>query len=417
MTLAADSHASTGSKLVIPKNLTGESHRWRRVIWGGAVLAGLAVGAVSWGLLARSPTSTYRTEPVQRRTISRQVEALGQVDVPRRMEVSAPAPGRLAQILVAPGQRVLQGQLLGQLDDMEAAQAFGAARGSLKVGESRITEAQAALESAVEVGARTERLATRGLASQADLQAAKAAVKRASAALEVIRAERSVTARAVASAALRREMMAIRAPSDAIVLAVPDRVGAAVSPEAGRLFVLGNTMDIMHIKVSVAEADIADVKPAQSAHFTVPAFPGRVFEARVLRVDPEAQRERSSVTYATTLEAANRPQLLFPGMTASVRIDVAQADDTLAVREAALRFVPPLAGRAPEDNHRSRVWRLRDHDRIEAVAVTPGISDGAYTQIDSQGQQSIQVGDAIVIGVFTPNEPSRAGPGVSLGRH
>ena len=128
---------------------------------------------------------------------------------------------------------------------------------------------------------------------------------------------------------MQKALTAIRAPIDAVVLAAPERVGTVVSPEIGRLFVLGSTLDVMRIRVSVAEADVAEVKPGQSASFSVPAFPGRTFEARVVHVSPEAQRERSAVTYEVTLEASNRPQLLFPGMTADVRIGVARADLSL----------------------------------------------------------------------------------------
>ena len=415
MSVAAAPRPSLDSRLLVPSNLARPSRR-RRLLWAAVAATLVGTAAICWALLGRSAPSGYRTEAVSRRTIVRRVEALGHLDVPRRIEVPAPAPGTIARILVEPGQSVHKGDLLAQLDETTASLALGAARGSLEVGESRMAEARVALEATTDARARTERLAERGLASEADLQAARAAEAKARTALRSARAERGVTASAVASAQLQKALTAVRAPADAVVLVAPDHVGAAVTPEGGRLFVLGSTLDVMRIAVSVAEADVAAVHPGQSATFSVPAFPGRAFQARVAHVSPESQRDRAAVTYEVTLEASNPRRLLFPGMTANVLIDVARVDDVLAVREAALRFSPRRVGTVHEDGPRARVWRLRARSRLEPIAVTPGISDGAYTEIRPRGETTIAPGDAVVIGVLTPDEPKRSGPGVSLGR-
>jgi len=415
MTTPANSQAEAASKLLIPASLMAAS-KHRRFLWIVLGLAVLVVGAVSWAALARPARAIYRTEALARRTIVRDVEALGYLDVPERIELPAPTPGRLVKILVSPGQTVRRGQLLAQLDESTAALSLGAARASLRAGDSRIAEASASFESALAVEARTARLTARGLASEADMQTARGAAARARAELQGARAERAAAANGIAAAALQKELTAIRAPSDGVVLAAPDRVGAAVAPETGRLFVLGSSMDVMRIRASVAEADVADVQPAQAARFTVPAFPGRSFEARVLRVDPDAQRERSSVTYEVTLETVNRSHLLLPGMSASVRIEAARAENVLAVREAALRFVPRWAQETGEESRRSRLWRLGSRRRPESVPVVAGISDGAYTEVRGQGGVELRTGEEIVIGLLSPGEPKSPGPGLTLGR-
>jgi HlyD family secretion protein len=419
MTAFNDSQLPTNVTLVIPPALIGKTRLWKRVIWSFAAAVAVAGVGTAWTLLGRPATTPYRTDVVQRRTILRQVEALGQLDVPERVELSAPAPGRLASILVSPGQEVAKGQLLGQLDETVAALAVELARGSVKVGDSRIAQARVVVDSAKDVGSRSERLAARGLASQADLHAAQSAETMARAALQAARAERALAASGLASASLQRELTAIRAPMNGIVLGAPEHVGVAVSPETGRLFVLGSTMDEMHVVVSVAETDVAEVKPGQLAHFTVPAFAARTFEARVLHVNPDAQRDHSSVTYQVILQAENQPRLLLPGMTANVSIEVARAEAVMAVREAALRFVrpgdPPAVGHA----RRSQVWRLLAQNRLEAVAIAPGVSDGGYTEARPSGDgPGLVAGDRIVIGMRAPSDPKGAnpGPGVKLGR-
>jgi HlyD family secretion protein len=402
------------ARLTIPTELTGQVRRRRRALGVGGTLLVLGGAVAAWILLSHKATALYRTDPVSRRTIVRAVEATGQVDVPQRVEVSAPGPGWLARISVTPGATVRRGDLLAQLDDTSVSLLVRSARSSLWAGESRIAESRAALESARAVAERTRRLAGRGLASDAELEAARAAETRARAALGSSRAERAVAAGAVTAAEVQQRLTAIRAPSDGVVLVAPSRIGATVGPD-GRLFVLGSTLEAMHVEVSVAEADVAAVHPGQIAHFTVPAFPEQTFEARVLRVDPEAQRERTSVTYGVTLAAENPDHLLFPGMTATVHIDVAHADRALVVREAALRFTP-RSEQLQERGHRSRIWKLGAGGRIAPVDVDPGVSDGAYTEIRVHRSEDLGPGDLIVIGLASPEERTARGPGVTLGR-
>ena len=415
MTSIAELQPTVSARLTIPAGLTGQVRRRRRLLGVGGTLLVVAGVAAAWILLSHKATVLYRTDTVSRRTIVHAVEATGQVDVPERVEIPAPGLGWLVSISVAPGATVRRGDVLAQLDDTSVRLVVRSARNSLWAGESRIAESRAALESARDVAERTRRLAARGLASSAELEAALAAEARARAALGSSRAERAVAAGAVTAAEVQQRLTAIRAPSDGVVLVAPSRIGATVGPDGGRLFVLGSTIDAMHVEVSVAEADIADVHPGQMAHFTVPAFPERTFEARVLRVDPEAQRERTSVTYVVTLAAENRDHLLFPGMTATVRIDVAHADQALVVREAALRFTPRFA-QTEERGRRSRIWKLGTRGRITPVDVDPGVSDGAYSEVRAHRSEDLGPGDLIVIGLASPEEGTARGPGVTLGR-
>jgi HlyD family secretion protein len=153
------------------------------------------------------------------------------------------------------------------------------------------------------------------------------------------------------------------------------------------------------------------VRPEQPAQFTVPAFESVVFDARIARLDLEPRRERGSISYAVTLLVPNPERRLLPGMTATVRIDVARVDGALTVREAALRFNPEGSAGAP----RTRIWRLRGRGHLEAVPVVPGISDGAYTEVRAQPGADLRAGDPIVIGVVAPRELETPTRGVSLG--
>lgn len=408
--MAEEALGTVGERLEIPK--LARKARVRRVVVALVLLAGAAAAVVFWPRAGAS--ERYRTTTLGRRTIIKVVEATGHLDVRRRVEVPAPIPGRLVEILVAARQTVTAGQLLARLDDRAAALAVRGAQATVQAAAGRVAEARAALTGATEERSRVERLVARGLASQQDLSGARAAEERAQAGLAAARAEQAAASGTVASAQLGRNLGDIVAPASGVVLVAPERLGAAVGPERGALFVIGDPLDVMRIDAQVGEADIGDVRVGQATSFEVQAFPGRTFHARVDRIGLEPTRAEGLVTYPVTLLAANPGGELLPGMTASVRLEVARRTGVLAVREAALRWSPPDADRAPA---RSRVWRWTKRSTIEPVAVTVGLSDGAYTEITPARGQRLDAGDRIALGLASPGAGGGGSgrPGISLG--
>jgi hypothetical protein len=99
-------------------------------------------------------------------------------------------------------------------------------------------------------------------------------------------------------------------------------------------------------------------------------------------------------------------------MSADVKIFVAEAKDALAVREGALRFSPDAEG----GGNRTRIWISRDGRDAEAVEVTPGLSDGAYTQITPKEGQKLAPGEPVVVGFKRPEKIVDSKPGISLGK-
>ena len=150
-------------------------------------------------------------------------------------------------MLVEPRQQVQKGALLATLDPRAADLDVRAARASAEAAQGRLTQAKVALDAASEQLKRTQALLDKGLASPNDLTQAQAEHGRAAAALDAVRGERKLAGEQVASAELGKNLGQIRAPIDGVVLRVPDRVGAAVGPEQGPLFVIGQALELMRI--------------------------------------------------------------------------------------------------------------------------------------------------------------------------
>jgi HlyD family secretion protein len=215
----------------------------------------------------------------------------------------------------------------------------------------------------------------------------------------------------LASENLAKDDRTIRAPASGVVIDAPRWVGALAGPETGPLFVIGSDLDTLRLDASVPEADIGSVRAGQTASYTVPAFPSRTFHAEVVTRAIQPDTSSTGTTYRVTLKAENPDRALLPGMTATVRLEVARGDNVLAVREAALRFAPDAANEAPG---RSRVWRVGADHRIVPVDVEAGVSDAAYTAVSPRDPRALRVGDAVVIGLPPTGASERSGPGISL---
>ncbi len=389
-------------------------HALRFWLWGAVLTALLALGIVIW-LSMRStgePATRYRTAPVTRRTIESLVEAAGKLDVASRVEVPAPDGGQLSEILVREGATVAKDDVLAQLDHASAGFAVSGAQAAARGAEQRVREAQAALDVATDSRERLERLLPRGLSSESEVVHARANETKARAALAAARAERSKAASDRSAAEHAEQVRTLRAPIDGVVLVAPKWRGAVVAPERGPLFVIGSALDELVLEVHVAEASIGQIRPGQTATFTVPAFGERSFSAEVLRVLLEAERDGGAVSYPVILRARNAGRELLPGMSATVRIRVATAEHALAVRDAALRFSPP---NAPDQQSRSRIWLSPDGVRLRALPVVLGVSDGVYIEVRPAQGQRLSPGEQVVVGRVTAGESDGSGPGISLG--
>jgi HlyD family secretion protein len=376
-------------------------------------VAVLAAAGTAYGVVRNRPVPTqYRTTLVERRTIVRVVEATGHVDVTTRVELNLPEDGRLVELFVKSGDTVKANQPLARLDQRAAVIGLQSAQANVAVAGSRVLEAETALSAATEARVRTERLLAKELASAADLEAARSTESKARAALATARADRSATSQSLKSAELTRSLTTLVAPIDGVVLDAPTSLAPAPAPDKKALFVIGSALDTLRVDADVAEAEVGRLHPGQLAHFTVPAFPGRNFEGKVERIGIDAARTSSAVRYPVELSADNHEHALLPGMTATVTIEVDRVENALAVREAALRFRPEGA---TEGAPRHQVWTPTSKG-LEAIAVKPGLSDGAFTAVEPEPPALLPVGTRLALGVIASEGQKSTGPGIKLGK-
>jgi HlyD family secretion protein len=189
-------------------------------------------------------------------------------------------------------------------------------------------------------------------AARAREQSLRAAIGSAQAQLRVVEAQLTSAQAQVTQkqAALRQaqvdlEHTYIRAPVDGVVVSRAVDVGqtVAASLQAPVLFTIAQDLTQMQVETSVDEADIGRIRLDGPATFTVDAFPNETFAGRVVQIRKAGQVVQNVVTYTVVVAVSNPEGKLLPGMTANVKLVVAEKPSVLKVPNSALRFRPPGA--------------------------------------------------------------------------
>lgn len=329
-------------------------------------------------------------------------------------------------VLVQENDVVKKGQLLAQLDTAKLNDAVAKSQAAVTAAEASVAQARATVAEARASLSRMHRVSELSggkVPARTEMEAAEATLQRA------IANEASVQAAVVqARAALKTDetnlsKATIRSPVDGVVLSRKVEPGTTVvaAMTTPVLFVLAEDLSKMELQVKVDEADVANVKPGQSATFTVSAWPGRRFPASIQRVGLGSTITDNVVTYKTVLQVANDDLALRPGMTATASIVTVERANALLAPNAALRFVPPerpkdRSGRgiigsllphppAPPrmqakagNGDQPRVW-VGDANGIRAVPVQIGASDGRFTEIIGG---ELAADQAVIVGYVEP---------------
>ncbi len=409
----------TSAPAAPPSGLTdllgeGATPRWyrRRSLWAGVVALGLAGAGLWWWQTnqAAQAAPSYTTQAVTRGNLTLNVTANGTLQPTRSINIGSELSGTVLKVNVDVNDRVRKGQVLVVLDTAKLRDQVQRSQAAVASAQARLAQTTATLQEARASLARLDevaRLSGGQVPSKAELDSGRATLARAVADEASARAGIQDAQAALSTDQTNLSKASIVAPADGVVLTrnVDPGNAVAASLQAVTLFTLAEDLTRLRLWVYVDEADVGSVQVGQPASFTVSAYPGRRFPARLTRVGFGSTITDNVVTYLTHLDVDNPDLSLRPGMTATATIRALQRQDVLLVPNAALRFTPTAAAapakkgitssllpRMPGSATRRpaaagastaaarQVWVLRDGKPVE-LAVTPGISDGRLTEI------------------------------------
>src|SRR5262245_5724367 len=358
---------------------------------------------------SRGSTPRFRAVKVERGPLTATVSATGTLNAVVTVQVGSQVSGQIKELFADFNSQVKRNQLVARIDpekfiaavaqnkaQVEASKAtvlnqralvektradLANAQAALAVAKAQTAKAQVTVVDSRRTLARSQDLRRRGFIAQADEDTAQAAYDSAVAQAESTKAQEEAQASQIRSAEAQLRVTEaqlqaaianvaqqeaglkqaqvdldhteIRAPVDGVVVSRTVDVGqtVAASLQAPTLFTIAQDLTQMQVDTNVDEADVGRIREGLRATFTVDSFANQIFTGEVMQVRKAPQVLQNVVTYNVVISARNPDLKLLPGMTANVRLVVAQKESVLKVPNAALRFrlpgddsVPPRGG-------------------------------------------------------------------------
>ncbi len=349
----------------------------------GLLLAGILVASL-WPHRGAVPVEVER---VQRHNLISTVRATGEVVSQIYTNVLGQGFGRITKILVHEGQIVQPGDLLLQVDPVQAAASVRAQQAALAAAEAGLRSARAAVKGAQAAVAQREadvREATFNWEHGQELYEAKvisrqafesyrSAYEGAEAALDSARAEldaaRDGQTQALGAVNQIRAMLAhvkdvlskttYRAPIAGTVTNIAVRVGENVIPgipeaTGAYLMTISNLSDVK-AQVGVDENDVPFLHIGQPVDLRIDAYPGQTFAGKVIRVGEQAiltatgtattqvvggSSAQQATNYKVDISLEHLPPGIRPGMTVNTVIKTADKRNVIGVPFQALVLRP-----------------------------------------------------------------------------
>ena len=307
----------------------------KRLLWIVPLLLVL-VGGIAWAVKARSADAnavTYTWMKPERRDLSQVVTANGSITPILSTDIRSEVSGRIATVLVNPGDTVRPGQPLIELDQSTLQVQIDEAK--LNIASSQLRVERATLEFK-----RIDRLAAQAYVNTKEQQEADIARRLAETDLESQRARLRLLERSLAKTT-------INAPYEGTALSVAARPGMVVTgADAGREGVtLIELADLKRLRVelSLNEIDAASLVLGQPVDITFESVPEARATGRVTFISPAAAKaagDGRTRDFPVQIGIEKSHPRVKPGMTARVHIEVAAVKNALSIETTAVFFDP-----------------------------------------------------------------------------
>jgi HlyD family secretion protein len=362
-----------------------------------AIIAALLVlGAIIYFFVRRPDSATVHvaqaTEEASASSGGAVLNASGYVTARRQATVSSKVSGKVTEVLVEEGMPVQEGQVLARIDATMEGITFRLAEAQVSAARSALEETRVRIREAEIDYRRAERLAGERIASQSDLDKARAQLDALRARLVSQQDQLTVADRQLSIRRQDVSEMVIRAPFAGIVVSKNAQPGEMISPNsAGGGFTRTGICTIvdmasLEVEVDVNESYINRVSANQKVTAVLDSYPDWKIPAHVITVIPTADRQKATVKVRIGFD--QRDARILPDM--GVKVSFESNDAGGAVAKKAV-LVPRAAVR--RDGERDVVFVVAD-SKLERRAVVVQSSEGDQARIAS----GVTPGETVVIG-------------------
>ncbi len=385
--------------------------------WLTLIITSCLVGIVFTGC-ANPQATAPEIAVVSRGDLVISVPVSGNLEMPRKTDLSFGTTGMVEEVLVEEGDKVVKGQKLARLDarslelsvamaqaDYESAEinlmgtlyprytkvwgidlagiwlALDEAQGNLEQAQELLNEGEID-EAYVLLGLIEENIEKAESKSESRPWSLPPSVRLLELQLDVARAN-------LDAAKISLEKATIVAPFDAVIADITIAEGKEVSTMTYANPAI-SLVDPSRIEMSgvIDEIDIAQVKLGQEADVILDALPDKELKGKVTFISQIGTVVAGVVGYDTTVTLENPDEELRDGMSATAEIILERRDDVL--------LIPNRAIRGSVENPTvvvAKVEQIRSAEDVESRQVTLGLSDGITTEVLS----GLKEGERVVV--------------------
>ncbi|HEV8336385.1 MAG TPA: efflux RND transporter periplasmic adaptor subunit [Candidatus Polarisedimenticolia bacterium] len=303
----------------------------RRWIWVGLILILVLGGGAAFyakGSFARnnrgvSPEDLdIRLGKSEISEIQVTVNEVGTIEPVVKVDVKSTLSGKVTELLVREGDRVVRGQILARVEpDVNQAQTLSEVRSNLNMAEIRARDAQKDLET-------NTRLHEEGLLSDVQLKDFSVRFEAASETLESARTKNLIVKESgipIEGKISTSQRVNIVSPMDGTVIKRNVEVGQTVSSglssfnEGTALYTVADVGSML-IKASINEVDIGRVRDRMPVMITVDAFPYKRFDGSVTHISPAARLKEKVKVFDVEVTLREQIPDFRAGMTANIEV-------------------------------------------------------------------------------------------------
>jgi HlyD family secretion protein len=330
------------------------------------------------------------------------LNASGYVTPRRQATVSSKVTGKVVEVFIEEGMEVQEGQVLATLDAANVEANLRLAQAQQNASQIALEETQVRLKEAKLDLQRATTLAANQIASEAEMDRARAQYDSLLARLQTQEGETAVARRQVEIWEQQLEDTIIRAPFAGVVVAKNAQPGEMISPiSAGGGFTRTGIctivdMSSLEIEVDVNESFITRVHSGQKVEATLDAYSDWKIPCRVLAIIPTADRQKATVRVRVGFEELDSRILPQMGVKVAFR---SEAEANAGARGGEIT-IPRTALR-------------RQQDQETVLVVRQGRLEERIVQVGSRLQNEVTIlsglaqGEKIVVNgpkTFNPNQ-------------
>jgi HlyD family secretion protein len=367
-----------------------------RILWTGLLIlvAALAFGTYRWW--TRERPEDVQVAAISERSAGEQASVLnasGYVTARRRATVSSKVTGKVVEVNVEEGMRVLAGHVLARLDDSTPRAALSLSEAQVESARRTLRETEVRLDQARTTEKRIVQLFAEGISTEAEVDQAKSDAAALAARIDALQEQVKVAERQVALQRTDLDNTVIRAPFSGVAISKDAQPGEMVSPvSAGGGFTRTGICTIvdmtsLEIEVDVNESYVNRVEPGQPVVAVLDAYPEWRIPTRVITLVPTADRQKATILVRIAFASLD-PRIL-PDMAVKVTFLRPETEESVQT--------PRPAGLAPNaavrhENGNDVVFVVHG-DTVERRAVKTGGPDGDRIEILA----GLQPGDRVVL--------------------